>query len=56
MLRKIGQENGQIETDFFGRVVEAFREFNVVNFAIVICVTASEHKINLFPDPTDINC
>ena len=52
MLRKVGEKNCQVETDLFGRIMESLREFDIVNFAIVIGIATRQHEIDLLPDTT----
>lgn len=48
MLRQVGQQYGQIETDFGGRLMESIGEPFIVDFAIVIDFHASDQELDLF--------
>lgn len=49
MFGQIGEEDGQVETDFFGRLVEPISEADVVDFTVVVRLTACKHKLDFFP-------
>lgn len=50
MLRQIGEKDGQVETNFFGWIVESFCEFDVVNFSIMIRITTHEQKVDFLSE------
>ena len=48
VLGQVGQKNCEIETDFLGRLVETVHEDVVVDFAVVIHLTAGQQKFYFF--------
>ena len=47
MLAEVGEEDGNVETDFFGGVQEGGGELGVVNVALVVRLAAHQQEVNL---------
>jgi len=53
MFRKVCQEDGDVKADVLGRTVESIGELVEVNFAILVCIDAHHHVINLLAAQSD---
>jgi len=54
VLGQIGEQHSQIETNLFGRLVEAIHERDVVDFTIMIRFAAGQKKFNLLAESDSI--
>ena len=47
MLAEVGEEDGDVETDFFGGVQEGGGKLGVVNVALVVRLAAHQQEVDL---------
>ena len=47
VLAEVGEEDGDVETDFFGGVEEGWGELGVVNVALVVRLAAHQQEVDL---------
>jgi len=47
VLRQVGKQHSKVEANFLGRIMESVREFYIIYFTIMICITTHQQKVDL---------
>jgi hypothetical protein len=50
MLRQVGEEYSQVEANLLGGLVEPVAEPDVVQLAVMVCLTAGQQEFYLLPE------